>query len=157
MEIRYREKLFGMLTSNVDDIFVMFSADDFTVEYVSPNIERLLGVGMEEVKKDLRVLNAAIVDKTTIASKDVLRGIVMGESWKTENSSIYGQENSIGIIRRYIIHRSEIRINLFGFFPTGRKSVRRTNSCSRRWISRRGRIRRRATFLRICPMICGLP
>ena len=77
VEIRYREKLFGMLTSNVDDIFVMFSADDFTVEYVSPNIERLLGVGMEEVKKDLRVLNAAIVDKTTIASKDVDRKSVV--------------------------------------------------------------------------------
>ena len=88
VEIRYREKLFGMLTSNVDDIFVMFSADDFTVEYVSPNIERLLGVGMEEVKKDLRVLNAAIVDKTTIASKDVLRGIVMGESWQEDGEFI---------------------------------------------------------------------
>lgn len=89
VEIRYREKLFGMLTSNVDDIFVMFSADDFTVEYVSPNTERLLGVGMEEVKKDLRVLYAAIADKTTVASEDVLRSISLGESWQGDGEFIH--------------------------------------------------------------------
>lgn len=89
VEIRYREKLFGMLTSNVDDIFVMFSADDFTVEYVSPNIDRLLGVGMEEVKGDLRILDAAVVDKMAIASEDVLRNIAMGESWQGDGEFIH--------------------------------------------------------------------
>ena len=55
-EVRSREQLFDLLTQNTDDIFVLFSPKDFTAHYVSPNLERVLGLKVEMVKKDARKL-----------------------------------------------------------------------------------------------------
>ena len=43
-EIKYREELFSVLSNNVDDIFLMLNTEDFSVGYVSPNIEKILGI-----------------------------------------------------------------------------------------------------------------
>ncbi|MDY2913886.1 MAG: hypothetical protein SOV58_04565 [Candidatus Enteromonas sp.] len=43
-EIQYREELFSCLSTSVDDIFLMLSANSYAVQYVSPNVERLLGI-----------------------------------------------------------------------------------------------------------------
>ena len=42
-EIRYRDVLFQKLSLNVDDVFLMLDAETYKVDYVSPNIGRLLG------------------------------------------------------------------------------------------------------------------
>lgn len=62
MEIKYREELFGVLADNTNDIFVMFSADTLAVRYVSPNIERLIGISAEDVRNDVRVISRTAVD-----------------------------------------------------------------------------------------------
>ena len=41
---------------NVDDIFLMIDAKTSKVDYVSPNVEKLLGITVEEVQKDIRIL-----------------------------------------------------------------------------------------------------
>ena len=46
-EISYRDELFQKLSLNVDDAFLMLDAKTHKVDYVSPNIERLLGIPME--------------------------------------------------------------------------------------------------------------
>ena len=46
-EILYRDELFTRLSRNVDDVFLMMDAETSRVDYVSPNIERLLGVPLE--------------------------------------------------------------------------------------------------------------
>ena len=51
LAIESREQLFSMLVRNADDIYVMFSPDAYEVEYVSPNVEKLLGVSVEAVKE----------------------------------------------------------------------------------------------------------
>ena len=43
-EILYRDELFQKLSLNVDDVFLMLDAKTSKVDYVSPNIERLLGL-----------------------------------------------------------------------------------------------------------------
>ena len=44
-EIRSREELFDLLTENTEDIFVLFSPQDgFHAQYVSPNLDRVLGM-----------------------------------------------------------------------------------------------------------------
>ena len=43
-EISYRDELFQKLSLNVDDVFLMLDAETSKVDYVSPNIERLLGM-----------------------------------------------------------------------------------------------------------------
>ena len=55
-EILYRDELFQKLSMNVDDIFLMIDAKTSKVDYVSPNVEKLLGITVEEVQKDIRIL-----------------------------------------------------------------------------------------------------
>ena len=47
-ELQYREYMFGVLSNSVDDIFIMLDAKDNSVDYISPNIERLLGISHAE-------------------------------------------------------------------------------------------------------------
>ncbi|MDO5378951.1 MAG: response regulator, partial [Clostridia bacterium] len=63
-EIRYREQLFKILASNSNDVYLMLSRGERTVEYVSPNVERVLGVEREAVMSDLHVLGAPGTDGT---------------------------------------------------------------------------------------------
>ena len=55
-EILYRDELFQKLSLNVDDVFLMLDAKTSKVDYVSPNIERLLGLPWKEVRQDVHVL-----------------------------------------------------------------------------------------------------
>ena len=48
-ESQYREQLLATLSDSVDDIFILFGADGRQVEYVSPNIKRLMGVPAEQL------------------------------------------------------------------------------------------------------------
>ena len=43
---------------NVDDVFLMMDAETSRVDYVSPNIERLLACRLEQVQQDIRALRA---------------------------------------------------------------------------------------------------
>ena len=42
-EILYRDELFQKLSMNVDDVFLMLDAKTYQADYVSPNVEKLLG------------------------------------------------------------------------------------------------------------------
>ena len=55
-EILYRDELFQKLSMNVDDVFLMLDAKTYRADYVSPNAEKLLGIGAGEICKDIRVL-----------------------------------------------------------------------------------------------------
>ena len=54
-----REELFSNLSRNVDDVFLMIDTETRKVEYVSPNIQRILGLSPEAVQEDLYVLYPA--------------------------------------------------------------------------------------------------
>lgn len=56
-EIRYRDELFQKLSLNVDDVFLMLDAKISQTDYVSPNIERLLGIPWREVRQDVHALD----------------------------------------------------------------------------------------------------
>ena len=43
-EILYREELFQKLSMNVDDVFLMLDAKTYQADYVSPNVEKLMGM-----------------------------------------------------------------------------------------------------------------
>ncbi len=51
--VRYREQLFDILANNTNDVFLMFTTTDYKVEYVSPNIERVMGITCEAIKADI--------------------------------------------------------------------------------------------------------
>ena len=78
-EILYRDELFTRLSRNVDDVFLMLDAETSCVDYVSPNIERLLGVPLEQVQQDIRALRALHPKDSPDHDKNFLAGIQCGE------------------------------------------------------------------------------
>ena len=85
-EISYRDELFQKLSLNVDDVFLMLDAQTSKVDYVSPNIERLLGIPWREVRQDARVLAALHPKDDPDRDKNFLEGLLSGEQreWDTE-------------------------------------------------------------------------
>ena len=55
-EILYRDEMFQKLSMNVDDVFLMLDAKTYQADYVSPNVEKLLGLTVEQIRKDIYVL-----------------------------------------------------------------------------------------------------
>lgn len=55
-EILYRDEMFQKLSMNVDDVFLMLDAKTYQADYVSPNVEKLLGITVEQIRKDVYVL-----------------------------------------------------------------------------------------------------
>lgn len=58
-DIQYREQLFSILSENIDDVFLMLNSKSYAVEYVTPNVNRVLGISKEEVTADLKTLGKA--------------------------------------------------------------------------------------------------
>ena len=48
--------MFQKLSMNVDDVFLMLDARTYQADYISPNVEKLLGITVEEIRKDICVL-----------------------------------------------------------------------------------------------------
>ena len=51
-----REELFSHLSRNVDDVFLMIDIDTHKVEYISSNVQRILGISPQTVREDYHVL-----------------------------------------------------------------------------------------------------
>ena len=78
-EISYRDELFQKLSMNVDDVFLMLDAETYKVDYVSPNIERLLGIPWKEVRQDVFVLDKLYPKGAPEHGKTFLEGLLSGE------------------------------------------------------------------------------
>ena len=78
-ELLYKDELFTRLSRNVDDVFLMMDAETSRVDYVSPNIERLLGVPLEQVQQDIRALRALHPKDSPDHDKNFLAGVQCGE------------------------------------------------------------------------------
>ena len=75
-EIRYRDELFQKLSLNVDDVFLMLDAKTSQTDYVSPNIERLLGIPWREVRQDVHALDKLGAPEQ---GKNFLDGLLSGQ------------------------------------------------------------------------------
>ena len=53
LAIKSREGLFDLLTANTKDIFALFDARTGAAEYVSKNVQTVLGLDVDEVKQDV--------------------------------------------------------------------------------------------------------
>lgn len=85
-EILYREELFSTLSGNVDDIFAMLDGDTLAVDYISPNVEKLVGIPERTVRADIRVLDQLVRDAQTGYIPDKLPDLLPGEQaeWNRE-------------------------------------------------------------------------
>ena len=85
-EILYRDELFQKLSLNVDDVFLMLDAETSKVDYVSPNVERLLGIPWREVRQDVFVLDKLHPKGSPAHGKNFLEGLLSGQQreWDLE-------------------------------------------------------------------------
>ncbi len=78
-EILYRDELFQKLSMNVDDVFLMLDAKTYKADYVSPNVEKLLGITVEQIRKDICVLGKLHPEKSEDPEKNYLEEIQVHE------------------------------------------------------------------------------
>ena len=85
-ELLARDELFSKLSINVDDVFLMMDANDLRVEYVSPNIEKLVGISEQQVLSDIHEIEHLIRTNESVHILDQLSPVLPGEQreWARE-------------------------------------------------------------------------
>ena len=79
VEILYRDELFQKLSMNVDDVFLMLDAKTYKADYVSPNVEKLMGFTVEQIQKDIWILGKLHPGDSEDSKKNYLEGIRTSE------------------------------------------------------------------------------
>ena len=79
MEILYRDELFMKLSMNVDDVFLMLDAQTVRADYVSPNVEKLLGITAEQIQEDVHVLGKLHPQEFAEQTMNYLTGLAVNE------------------------------------------------------------------------------
>ena len=88
-EILYRDELFQKLSMNVDDVFLMLDAKTSKVDYVSPNVEKLLGITVEQIKQDIHVLGKLHPKNSANRNKNFLEELMVREQREWEFEYVY--------------------------------------------------------------------
>ena len=78
-EILYRDELFQKLSMNVDDVFLMLDAKTYQADYVSPNAEKLLGITVEQIRKDICILGKLHPEEQEDSEKNYMEKIQVHE------------------------------------------------------------------------------
>ncbi len=77
-EIEYQERIFEIfsefLSDNVDDVYMMLDETGEKVEFISANVERVLGISWQSVRKDLsRMGRARYIDRDPVTREELVR------------------------------------------------------------------------------------
>lgn len=104
-ELRYREELFSVISNNVDDIFAMLNADDLHVDYISPNVEKLVGIPENEVRNDIRAMDQLVKDSDTGLILDNLSNIHPGEQQEWDRKYFHQKTGKIRWFHTIILCR----------------------------------------------------
>ena len=88
-ELLARDELFSKLSINVNDVFLMLNANDLGVEYVSPNIEKLVGIPEQEVLRNIYEIEHLIRTDESVHILDQLSTILPGEQREWDREYIH--------------------------------------------------------------------
>jgi len=89
IEIQYREQMFNILANNTDDVFLMLSTDTYKLEYISPNVERVLGISQEEAKANIKSLNMVSYSNGKKMTYEILQSIQQEGSIESEAERVH--------------------------------------------------------------------
>lgn len=78
LELDYREKILDMVTKSLDDIYIIFTRQ-FEVKYISPNIEKNIGIGRELIKENIFNLSQVASDNKCTMNGETLESIAEGD------------------------------------------------------------------------------
>ena len=90
-EIFYREELFSTLSGNVYDIFAMPDGDTLRVDYISPNVEKLVGIPERVVRANIHMMDKLVKDAEFGLILDKLPDIEPGEQAEWNREYIHQQ------------------------------------------------------------------
>ncbi len=83
-EAQYQAQLFDVFTSylsrNTDDIYLMLNHDTNAVEYISPNVEQVMGVKPEDLIRFLKEADMAEDPQEALACYDAVAALKPGEA-----------------------------------------------------------------------------
>ena len=88
-ELLARDELFSKLSMNVDDVFLMVDAKNLHVEYVSPNIEKLIGISEQQVLSDIHEIKHLIREDESVHILDQLSKILPGQQCEWDREYIH--------------------------------------------------------------------
>ena len=109
-EIRSREELFDLLTENTEDIFVLFSPQDgFHAQYVSPNLDRVLGMDPEAVRADARTIlfdgqEERFSSSPSQLTAEVLSSVPVGGMWTGERDVLHARTQELRRFKQLLHH-----------------------------------------------------
>ena len=66
-EIHYREHLFNILSANVDEVFLIHNLNNDSLEYISTNCERVLGIKEDAFTKELDALRERVLEEDKVS------------------------------------------------------------------------------------------
>ena len=104
MEVKYRELMFDALSGSLDDIFLMLDVESHHVDYLSPNVNRLLGIDVNEALRDIRVMGKCAIDGDVIIPKEELMAIPQGGSIYRECEYMHQQTGERRWYRLTVYH-----------------------------------------------------
>ncbi len=84
LELQGRDLMFEALAGSVNDIFLMLNFEDQSVDYISPNVERLLGIPTQEARANLRVMEKCAIDGDVFIPKEEFTAIPLNGSISRE-------------------------------------------------------------------------
>ena len=94
-QILYRDELFSKLSVNVDDVFLMLNAEDMRVDYISPNIEKLMGIPEKHARTNIHVLDSLVQHDDTVRVLDELSDILPGEQGEWDREYVHGKTGEV--------------------------------------------------------------
>lgn len=94
-EIMYRDELFSKLSVNVDDVFLMLDAKKLRVDYISPNIEKLMGISEKEARANIHEMDRLAKKSDTVHVLDQLSDILPGEQREWDREYIHQKNGEV--------------------------------------------------------------
>lgn len=82
--LKERELIFDMMARHMDEIFMLYNETEHRMMYISPNVERMLGVSMEDVYTKDKVINACCEERDEWDAIEYLESIEPGDTLRRE-------------------------------------------------------------------------
>lgn len=83
-ELSYRDQIFEILSGNTNNIFLVAHPGTFEVEYISSNVDRVLGLDRRRVKKDYKYMEQTMIWTDEESSKALLEKLPQGSMFSKE-------------------------------------------------------------------------
>ncbi|MCH5155025.1 MAG: response regulator [Clostridiales bacterium] len=84
--VKGRDKLLDLLSVNTDDMFIMFSTETFRADYVSANVEQVLGIPQSKIISNVMEIIPASLEDSSPLTIDDFKNMPTDNTWERDVS-----------------------------------------------------------------------